>query len=141
MEIGLLGLPQPQPELQEDAGPQEQGEVGRGGPVSIPLLGAHAGLVPVVKSRHLLNTLLLTTALSRGCYYHSHFSDEESGAQSGLRIPCLGNAEGTCPPGAEKYQDAPAFRVSFLYTHSARAVTVSHCHTTDIWGLTMIILC
>lgn len=50
MGLGLLGLPPPQPELQEDAGPQEQGEVGKGGSVSITLLGAHAGLAPVVRA-------------------------------------------------------------------------------------------
>ena len=35
------------------------------------------------KSWHLLNTLLRTTLLSRRYYHHSHFTDEESGAQPG----------------------------------------------------------
>lgn len=48
--MGLLGLPQQQPKLQEDTGPQEQGDVGKRGSVSIPLLGTHAGIVPVVRA-------------------------------------------------------------------------------------------
>lgn len=58
----------------EDAGPGKQGATGREPSVSIPLLGAHSGLVPLDKY------ITSHQALPRRKHYHSHFTDEVSGA-------------------------------------------------------------